>query len=300
MLNNNITSGVCAQVHAHTNAAPTRSILLALYTKLVKPIISSVSDRRSPSDGGWVLQASDWTQLSGKFSAMKGGRCNPVQDVFTYAYKNRSRLAWGSTESKFLLKMMSKLSPADLGLRPVSERKAAITMSQTVYRDDSLSMAVFLIPKGVEMPLHDHRSMTVISSMLYGSARSVSFDWQSEEDGRAVLTREVVLRAGTSASGSILGPKNANIHSFKAIEDCAMLDVLVPAYKDEPSYFRATPVRGERGVSILKRYDADEFTCGGEPYNGPTVVVPSQQPGADKQGKRVKDVKSGDVSAATR
>tara|TARA_B110001452_G_scaffold96024_1_gene79384 strand:- start:672 stop:1244 length:573 start_codon:yes stop_codon:yes gene_type:complete len=45
-----------------------------------------------------------------------------------------------------------------------------------VYKDEALSMGIFVIPAGAGIPLHDHPGMTVLSKLLFGSMRVTSYD----------------------------------------------------------------------------------------------------------------------------
>ena len=45
-----------------------------------------------------------------------------------------------------------------------------------VHADDGLSMGIFVIPAGGEIPLHDHPGMSVLSKLLFGSLRVTAYD----------------------------------------------------------------------------------------------------------------------------
>jgi cysteamine dioxygenase len=105
-----------------------------------------------------------------------------------------------------------------------------------------LQIAVFFLPKGTVMPLHDHPGMTVFSKLLIGSAHVEGYDWIRHprtfstidvSDSRR-LAEKVVDHDVTPASGTwVLFPDSGgNMHRFVAGEEvpCAFLDVLTPPY----------------------------------------------------------------------
>lgn len=125
-----------------------------------------------------------------------------------------------------------------------------------IHRCKSFSMGIFCLPKSAVIPLHDHCGMTVLSKLLYGSMHVKAYDWLdpiSDEDPNsspqyfrppgwrlAELKSDTVLKAPCEAS--VLYPTTGgNIHSFTAVTSCAVLDILTPPYKDDPSYYRPYP-----------------------------------------------------------
>ena len=50
--------------------------------------------------------------------------------------------------------------------------------SQTVYGCENFQISTFIIPKGMEIPLHNHPAMTVFSKCLYGSAKVQTYKWK--------------------------------------------------------------------------------------------------------------------------
>lgn len=124
-----------------------------------------------------------------------------------------------------------------------------------LFEDEEMSMGIFCLPAGATIPLHDHPDMTVFSRVLYGKLFIQAFDWVDGNEGvapvqtngsgghGAVMGSEdpkaparhaklVVARVqGVSDPAAVLFPKyNGNIHTFTALTDCAVLDVLSPPY----------------------------------------------------------------------
>lgn len=96
-------------------------------------------------------------------------------------------------------------------------------------------MAVFILPPGSAIPLHDHVNMFVISRVLWGRLEVREYDllprgWNG--GGRRVALR---MEPSFTEEGEtrVLTPTKGNLHSFHASEWTAVFDVLVPPYDPE-------------------------------------------------------------------
>ena len=89
--------------------------------------------------------------------------------------------------------------------------------------------------------MHNHRGMTVLSKLLYGSMRVRSFDWvdaatnPTREPPRASRdwpvwwpASELVAPAAPMALYPAVG---GNLHELTATTPCALLDVMAPPYQ---------------------------------------------------------------------
>jgi cysteamine dioxygenase len=115
-----------------------------------------------------------------------------------------------------------------------------------------LQIAVFFLPFGTVMPLHDHPGMTVFSKLLIGSAHVEGYDWvrpRVSGGGSRMLAEKVLDRDVTPASGTwaLFPEAGGNMHRFVAGEEthCAFLDVLAPPYAPAEqrrcTYYKDTP-----------------------------------------------------------
>jgi hypothetical protein len=105
-------------------------------------------------------------------------------------------------------------------------------------------IAVFSLPLGAVMPLHDHPGMTVFAKLLISSAHLQAYDWVrprvfsggfSSRSHRRMLAQKVRDHDVTAAASGtwVLFPNHGgNIHRTTAAEDahCAFLDVLTAPY----------------------------------------------------------------------
>eukprot|EP01127_Copromyxa_protea_P007575 TRINITY_DN17470_c0_g1_i1.p1 TRINITY_DN17470_c0_g1~~TRINITY_DN17470_c0_g1_i1.p1 ORF type:complete len:203 (-),score=15.66 TRINITY_DN17470_c0_g1_i1:104-712(-) len=141
-----------------------------------------------------------------------------------------------------------------------------------VYQSPEFDIALFSIPEGTELPLHSHPHMTVVGRLLTGKADFVSYDLleplsrsffklhSAKKCQSRIITPENVLEAQ---------PNQENIHSFKALTHCVLLDVLAPPYnfRDRDCiYFRAKTTETE-GLQLAVTSPTG-YVCNGLPYLG--------------------------------
>ncbi|CAI8585594.1 unnamed protein product [Vicia faba] len=152
-----------------------------------------------------------------------------------------------------------------------------------IHECDDVSIGVFCVPAGKEFPLHDHPGMTVLSKLLYGSVYVKAYDWinfdgtKGQTIGLAGRVIDEVMKAPHEPS--ILFPRSGgNIHSFRALTSCAILDVLSPPYSQDfgrPStYYYDIPIPYLNGYSMLEEKPLpDDLVVRGAPYLGPSIVT---------------------------
>ena len=195
--------------------------------------------------------------------------------------------------------------------------KSAAIRTQTVFSNREFEIVVFLFPAGAAIPLHDHPKMTVLSKVLYGALAMKSFDWavpptaddfaaltaeSSRQEARAAncgpagadddtplaqpfaafRRAEMVLNA--AAPTCCLRPTFGNIHSFEALSETAVLDLLMPPYDDDLGrdchYFEAAQQEELADGSIVLRAAAepDSLVIRSAPYMGPRIDQQQSRP----------------------
>jgi hypothetical protein len=110
-----------------------------------------------------------------------------------------------------------------------------------ILNDQYYSVGLFFIPKGFNIPLHDHKNLLVLSRCLLGRLEIVSYDKVDINDKtvqffEARLTGKKILKQGDI---NILTPYYKNYHQIKALEDSILLDIIIPDYgKEECKYYK--------------------------------------------------------------
>ncbi|KAL8483828.1 hypothetical protein ACS0TY_026497 [Phlomoides rotata] len=122
--------------------------------------------------------------------------------------------------------------------------------SATIYKCPNFELCIFFLPATAVIPLHNHPEMTVFSKLLLGTMHIKAYDWVEDSSTNSKPGRKAKLKANTTFTAPcdtrVLYPTSGgNIHEFRAITPCAVLDVIGPPYsKDdgrECSYYNEIP-----------------------------------------------------------
>jgi len=102
----------------------------------------------------------------------------------------------------------------------------------TVAHTANFDIAIFLIPKGQRLPVHDHPNMSVISKVIEGALRVRSFSAVSSVDeGMGTVRLEECCTKQSTDEAWLLSPTVGNFHEFTAESACVVFDVLLPPYE---------------------------------------------------------------------
>ena len=88
--------------------------------------------------------------------------------------------------------------------------------------------AVFILPAGFRLPLHDHPSMSVLCKLVAGNMTYISYT-RSESEALFECTQTIKTPDDPTW---FLTPTLGNYHEFIAHEDCVLLDAIVPPYHE--------------------------------------------------------------------
>ncbi|MFS7989984.1 putative cysteamine dioxygenase [Helianthus anomalus] len=138
-------------------------------------------------------------------------------------------------------------TPSTAGVTP----KVACT---TIYQSEKFSLCIFFLPANAVIPLHNHPGMTVFNKLLLGKVHIKAYDLVNASNETDSISPSKPKLACKKADGvftapcdtSVLYPTSGgNIHAFKAITPCAILDVMGPPYSTKDgrdcSYYRDIP-----------------------------------------------------------
>ncbi|XP_045600514.1 2-aminoethanethiol dioxygenase [Procambarus clarkii] len=188
----------------------------------------------------------------------------------------------------------------DRGTFNASRDGAPVTYMQ-LYEDSDVTICVFILKRGVRLPLHDHPGMYGLLKVVHGSVsiQSYSFiDTNIEEnqsglmDSRshpsifpAIKHQQLIVSASDNACQ--LRPGKQNIHEIYSLNGpAAFLDILSPPYGNdellgmerECHYYREidgnwnNPQLSDGNcVLLLSIPTPSDFWCDQTDYQGPTI-----------------------------
>lgn len=200
--------------------------------------------------------------------------------------------------------MLKNLSASDVGLIVPSYQDSSKLLKAPVsyidvYECDTFTAGIFIIHKGMSIPLHDHPGMTGLCKILYGSVKVTSYDHNpliyvknenvaDQIKGVPVKRRSVTI-LNNESDCEILLPNHGNYHAIHSIDgDAAMFDILAPPYSqtNDCQYYRElTKNELSRSVEKLEMKEPlkdnetflievpqpMDFYCSSIPYSGPQI-----------------------------
>jgi hypothetical protein len=110
--------------------------------------------------------------------------------------------------------------------------------SRNLHRDLACEIGLFFLPRGQQIPLHDHPRMRVWMRVLAGRVQVTSYTWHAPP-----LARRRITTLDPSSPVWLVDPIADNLHELLAQDDLCFLDVLRPPYLDGRSctYYSAAP-----------------------------------------------------------
>uniref|UniRef100_A0A0E0B192 cysteine dioxygenase n=1 Tax=Oryza glumipatula TaxID=40148 RepID=A0A0E0B192_9ORYZ len=162
--------------------------------------------------------------------------------------------------------VLDNVMPSDVGLETEAQSVRSWRNPRVLNRK---AIGIFCIPASSIIPLHNHPGMTVFSKLLYGTVHVKSYDWVEDTTQLLKLSKvrpAKIVRDGEMSApcgAMVIQPKDGgNIHAFKAITPCAILDILSPPYSSEDgrhcSYFRRCRKADPSGI-LSNRSREPEF-----------------------------------------
>ncbi|XP_059306161.1 uncharacterized protein LOC132057540 [Lycium ferocissimum] len=177
-------------------------------------------------------------------------------------------------------------------------KEAPLVTYIKLHECNKFSIGIFCLPPSGVIPLHNHPGMTVFSKLLLGTMHAKSYDWvqnrdqfnqsgRQEESGMRLAEVHVDADFTAPCNASVLFPDSGgNIHCFKALTPCILLDVLGPPYykAEGRHYYQDYTYDTFSDVKELKltedgtRYAwleerNEQFVMLGGTYDGPTIKV---------------------------
>jgi len=235
---------------------------------------------------------------------------NKIVKQASHTFRFGSSNPCGSHLEK-LIRLTKSLKATDVGLSPNGDD---IALASALYEQDLLapvchinllkteqfSFGIFIIRKGMALPLHDHPGMTGIVKVLYGTLKVTSYkakDGPLSMEEHSTLNRIPVTRLPdvtltSSSDCQVLTPHVGNFHFVQSMgDDTAIFDILAPPYSDSDNrdchYYKEMYLSTENDCfgselrvddrnlqPYLIRVDQPyDFYCDQIPYVGPSIEI---------------------------
>lgn len=186
-----------------------------------------------------------------------------------------------SDEIVSCIDIMNQLNGEDIGIDSTFLSKLRYSVCMNICSTPNFNIALFIIPAGSGIPLHDHPNMTVLSKLVMGEMNIRSFS--PVEAASVTNTFPAVVKENkkhTSLDPTwFLTPSEGNIHEFEALSGCVVFDILLPPYDDPErpcTYFRAEAGYAGQGPEVWQLTPTPPPRTGlpyGVDYRGPRPVL---------------------------
>mmetsp|Transcript_3032 Transcript_3032/g.5159 ORF Transcript_3032/g.5159 Transcript_3032/m.5159 type:complete len:296 (-) Transcript_3032:32-919(-) len=157
---------------------------------------------------------------------------------------------------KECMNLMSNVTKTELGLVHLTKSMSNMQCMH-IIETSSFHMALFLLPKGESLSLHDHPSMSVCSKLIDGELHVKSYTpvvpvTQEKYAQPFLVQTEYDGVKKSSDEAWVISSQRGNIHEFTAVTDCTILDLLLPPY-DPPrrncNFYERLPIKASTGGS---------------------------------------------------
>ncbi|XP_009775708.1 plant cysteine oxidase 2-like isoform X2 [Nicotiana sylvestris] len=243
--------------------------------------------KRSPKEKNMVQKLYDTCKEV--FANGKAGYVPPPSDI------HRLKLVLDSLEPEDIKLTVPSL---EFSSRSGTEDEAPLVTYIKLHECNKFSIGIFCLPPCGVIPLHNHPGMTVFCKLLAGTMHATSYDWVQNhqqfnhcEQQSGIRLAKVHFDADITApcDASVLFPKSGgNLHCFKALTPCILLDVLGPPYSESEgrhcTYYQDFTYDCFSDVKEVKveedgtRYawleeKNEQFVVLGGTYEGPTIQI---------------------------
>jgi hypothetical protein len=167
-------------------------------------------------------------------------------------------------ETAPFIRAFDKLTLRDVGVTVDAAQRCSINQCFELYADQNIQLAVFIIPKGLKVRLHDHPNMAVISKLLFGRMQVQSYTQRGNQGKFGIPVTKCVPEIKVEGESWCLTAVENNFHEFSAESTCVIIEALFPPYSEgerdctyflvsrggDGLYLRAVPFPDDGPVSV--------------------------------------------------
>ncbi|KAM3246926.1 hypothetical protein CQW23_12058 [Capsicum baccatum] len=208
---------------------------------------------------------------------------------------------------QLLTSLLDSLEPKDIKFTAPSleascsspgTKEAPLVTYIKLHECNKFSIGIFCLPPSGVIPLHNHPGMTVFCKLLSGTMHATSYDWvqnqhqfnncrELQAPGMRLAKVHVDADFTAPCNASVLFPESGgNMHTFKALTPCILLDVLGPPYSEAEGrhcqhYQQHISFSDVKEMEVIKEDETrtyawleernDQFVVLGGTYDGPKI-----------------------------
>lgn len=130
--------------------------------------------------------------------------------------------------------VIKSINISHIGLSESYVNSCSFSQCFSLCAERNFELAVFIIPAGRTLKLHNHPKMAVVSKLLQGSVRVDSYTQEGEvtPEGEVPVGARVSQTMTTSSPPWSLSVTEKNYHEFTALSNCAIFDIIFPPYHE--------------------------------------------------------------------
>lgn len=207
-----------------------------------------------------------------------------------------------------LMTLLDKITAEDVNLNPQFSQASFWNRPQKapvscidIYEDINLTIGIFVLKPGGQLPLHNHPEMYGLIKVLMGKIKITSYSLNTENthafDGnlsnvehlkpsrtqkKSVITVELMSTEIVDANSQpcLLEPNFKNLHKIESVDGpAAFLDILAPPYmtqipnngQRQCSYYT---VLSQAAPNVFRLHEISSpswYWCDIHPYTGPSI-----------------------------
>lgn len=209
-----------------------------------------------------------------------------------------------------LTTLLDKVTAEDVNLNPHFAQESFWNKPQKapvscidIYEDMNVTLGIFVLKPGGQLPLHNHPEMHGLIKVLMGKIRITSYSLNTEKTHaldrginngdsfkpskthkKSVITAELVSTevVDVNSQSCLLEPSYKNLHKIESVDGpAAFLDILAPPYMTQVpnngqrqcSYYT---VLSQAAPNVFRLHEINSpswYWCDIHPYAGPCITV---------------------------
>jgi cysteamine dioxygenase len=156
------------------------------------------------------------------------------------------------------------------------QTKTPVLHMEILEKVPVVSLSVFLIKSGCNIPLHNHPNMHGFGKIIYGKGRIISYTLKEPENDEITAKYEFNKEI-KSGDILLLEPNKNNVHEIQASNDSdlVLVDLILPPYESNCSFYEILKQKNDDNLVVFKLLDKAPSTyfCESLVFQGPELKI---------------------------